>query len=494
MLLTNLSRAERNAQLRNITERPEVALYRMYLDYYRGIHFIRHSDASTDYGRNNVNRITTRSGIELYDAVTAEDKVVVKSNWCTPIIESIGDFTRGVAEPIMVSIKQDKDEFAKEEERLRQVWTENKIDTLTHELAYECGIFGKTYLRLRQEVKAGPITLTQADPTSVYEVKDPVSGKRESTINWFVIDRESARRRFPGVTIASGTMELIYAEEWDDLLVYKYLDGELVSEKNDNQEVRDMNPYGFIPFFEVPGSIYRASDIHDAISLNDELNITLTYINEIFRYAAFPMLAPKGTFGPDTPILDKKQLAEVEISPKTILPIPMERIEGKGVDTSVLEHVEKLKQDIAVVSGVPMKLLMAEVDGNTSGIALERMLGAVVKQAEVRRSYIKEAYKEVNTAILTLLGLNTEVETDVIFPEMVKVDMTDRLDEALKKQTLGISRETILDELGYDFEEEEGKRQTELENDPTSILNNELQRDNQGKPKAGAAAQKGSAR
>jgi hypothetical protein len=476
MLLKQLSRTERLAQLKNIITRSDVQLFNMYHDYYRGIHFIKSVLQTTDYGRSDAYRVTTRSGVELYDEQTSADKIVVKSNWCTPIIETIGDFTRGVSEPIMINSKDKEDE-------LRKVWDHNKLDTLVHELAYDCGIFGRTYIRLRRRDKLDPIELKQLDPAGVYEVRNPINDERESVITWFNMSRSDARRLYPQVSMLAGEGEVTYAEEWDKDLVYMYVDGEMVNELNGEKQAKDLNPYGFIPIFEVPGNIYRTSDIHDAIALNDELNITLTYVNEILRYSAFPMLAPKGTFGPDTPILSKKQLEEVEVSPRTILPIPMERVEGGGVDQSIMEHIDKLKQDISVVSGVPMKLLTAEVDGNTTGVALERMLGAVIKQAEVRRSYIRQTVKEINAAILTLLGGKADTETDMVFPEMIKVDMNDTLDEALKKQTLGISRETIFEELGYDYQDEEKKRATELENDPMNKINDELQRDNQGKPK-----------
>lgn len=484
MILTNLNRQERNAKLLAIATSPEVQMYSLYHDYYRGIHFVRSSYTTSDYDKSNNSRVTTRSGTELYDEHTSDDKVIVKSNWCAPIIETIGDYTRGVNEPIVINADQKEDE-------LRQIWEDNKIDTMTHELAYEAGIFGKSFIRLKRD-DAGQFTLKQLDPASVYECVDPITGNRDSVIFWFGMSKMTAKLMYPNLPLeGSSTGEVYYSEEWDNGLVYKYVDGYQINEINDDGQVRDLNPYGFIPFFEVPGNIYRSSDIHDVISLNDELNITLTYVNEIFRYSAFPMLAPKGSFTNDTPVLSKEQLQEVEISPKTILPIPMERIEGKGVDSSVGDHIDQIKKDISIVSGVPMKMLMAELDGTSSGIALERMLGAVIKQAEVRRSYIRQTYKEINKAILTLLGVDQKVKTDVIFPEMIKIDMNERLDEAIKKQTIGLSRETIMDELGYDYEDEEAKRKTELENSVDNTLNDELRTDNQDKSKKGTDPQEG---
>jgi len=256
-----------------------------------------------------------------------------------------------------------------------------------------------------------------------------------------------------------------YTEEWTPEKINKYIDGEEINETTDDGLVKDINPYGFIPFFEVKVNIYNQSDIHDVISLNDELNITLSYINEIFRYHAFPMISPKGTFTADSPVLSKEQLNEVEIGPRTILPIPMERVEGAGIDQSVGTHIEQLEKDISIVSGVPIKILTAELDGNVSGVALQRMMSSVIKQAEVRRNYIRAAFKEINNKILSLLtGNEIEAETEINFPEIVKVDMNERLDEMIKKNTLGISKKTIFEELGYDYEEENKEVQEEFDN------------------------------
>jgi hypothetical protein len=82
-------------------------------------------------------------------------------------------------------------------------------------------------------------------------------------------------------------------------------------------------------------------------------------------------------------------LKEVKISPKSIMNFPLERIEGKGVDQSVIQHLETIQKNISVVSQVPMKLLTAEMDGSLSGVALARLMSGVTKQAEVRRDYLQ---------------------------------------------------------------------------------------------------------
>lgn len=450
-MLKELSRQERIAKIEAIANREECKFYSLYFDYYQGTHFIKTDITNTNYGRNSVYRIATRSGIELFDTFTQEDKVVVKSNWCRPIIETIGDYTRGINEEIVVTAKE-------KEEEIQKIWQDNRIDTLTHEIAYQAGIFGKTYLRLRKVNDQWKII--KVNPDEIYENKNPFTGEVESVLWFFEIDNEQARKMFPEVKIKEGLFQkgfVYYCEEWTQKKVNKYLDGQEINEKNEEGLVKELNPYGFIPFVEVKGNIYNQSDIHDVISLNDELNITLTYINEIFKYSAFPMLAPKGTFDANQPALSKAQLNEVEVSPRTILPIPMERVSGEGVDQSVFKHIEQLEKDIAIVSGVPIKLLMAEINGNISGIALQRMMSSVMKQAEVRRNYIRDAYKKINQLILG-------VESEINFPEITRVDMNERLDEMLKKQTLGISKKTIFSELGYNYEEEQAQVQEEFDN------------------------------
>jgi len=474
-MLQDLNRKERVSKIRAIANSMEVQEMEMYRDYYEGIHFVKSDITKTDYGSKKIYKVTTRSGIELYDSFTEEDKPVVKANWCSPIVDTIGDYTRGVSDKIVITSDQ-------KEEELQSIWKENKLDLLVHEVAYHAGIYGKTYLRLKRRDKSAPIEIKQILPTSVYENLNIISGERESVVYWFLIDREQAKKLYD-VKIESD--EVYYFEEWTNETIHKYVDGVQVNEVDD-KVVKDINPYGFIPFFEVACNINRQSDISNVISLNDTLNLTMTYISEILKYSAFPMLAPKGNYTNDTPILSPEQLEEVSISPSTILPIPMERINGEGVDKSVLDHIVQLEKDISIVSGVPIKLLTAEFDGNLSGIALQRMLGSVLRQAEQRRNYIGTTLKDINNRIIELLG-GKETETKVLFPEMMRIDMNERLDEMLKKQTIGISKETILDELGYDYAEEKERNDQDFEMEDRIMKEEEIltANDNQINDKSG---------
>jgi hypothetical protein len=189
-MLKELSRKERVAKIETIANREECKFYSLFFDYYKGNHFVKTDMSSTDYGMNSIYRITTRSGVELFDTQTDEDKVVVKSNWCKPIIETIGDYTRGVNEEIVITSDS-------EEESLSNVWKENNIDTLTHSICYQTGIFGKTYLRIRKREK---IELVSINPDEIYEVKNPITDETESVIWYFEIDNEQAERMFPQVS------------------------------------------------------------------------------------------------------------------------------------------------------------------------------------------------------------------------------------------------------------------------------------------------------
>jgi len=485
MILTSLDRTTRNATIKSFVDSPKVAACRTFLDYYRGVHFVRSAVNVSDYAVNQVFRVTTRSGTELYDEAEAKDKTIVKSNWCAPIIDVVADYTRGVAEPLVVNSEVKEDE-------LRLIWKKSKLDILIHRLAYKSGIYGEQYLRLRQLLDKS-IFLSSVDATNVVEVRNEITDELESLIFWTTLGVDFAKRRFPTVQGIQSTGFVVYCEEWSNEQLYKYVDGVVVNDlTTDLKAYKDVNPYGFIPFFKTEANVFCDSDLKDVLSLNDDLNITYTYINEIFKYAAFPMLAPKGTFSETTPVLTKAQLQEVEISPRTILPIPMEKLKGEGVDQSVIDHVAGIQKDISVVSGVPIKVLTAELDGNMSGVALERMLSTVIKKAEKRRVLIQDTVQSVNNAILKLLGVNVtdDVDTELVFPDMVKIDTNERLDEAIKKQTLGISQETILDELGYDYEEEKKKRASELDNEQTNKLNNELSTSGEGKQDQGAGPQK----
>jgi hypothetical protein len=472
-MLKELNRNERVKFLEEQAKSPQNQLYSTFFDYYNGKHFAMVGISESDYSRERIQSLRTRSGIELYDNTSEDDyRVPVCSNWCRPIIETIADFTRGIDEEITITAEE-------QEEVIKEIWEKNQVGILMHQLAQEAGIFGKTWVRFRGGIidaetkKPVPVKISVVDPGSVYEITNPLSDETEGIINYFQISRKDAERLYPDVRIDNNKSMVFYAEEWDALTLRKYIDGILINTE------KDISPYPFMPFKKIQANLSEASDISDVISLNDELNITLTYINEIFKYHAFPLYAPKGS-GIEGNVLDPKALKEVKISPKSIMNFPLERIEGKGVDQSVIQHLETIQKNISIVSQVPMKLLTAEMDGSLSGVALARLMSGVIKQAEVRRDYIRQAMKTINNMIISASNKEyTEIESTVTFPDIIKIDTNERLDEMIKKASLGISKETIFEELGYDYAEEEKKRQTEFDNslekriaDEQAALNN----------------------
>lgn len=495
-MLKELTRLQRVQFLEDTDKSPQNQLYSTFFDYYNGKHFSIVGISESDYSHNRVQSLRTRSGIELYDNTKDDDyRVPVCSNWCRPIIQTIADFTRGVDETIEITVGGAGVD-PQEEKTVREVWKKNQLEILTHKTAQEAGIFGKTYLRFRGGTKdkltgkTAPITFSLIDPGGVHEIINPLSEETEGYITYFVISRKNAEKLFPDVKINNNKTEVYYAEEWSSTELNKFIDGiHLNPDKN-------LNPYPFMPIVKVSGNLSESSDINDVISLNDELNITLTYINEIFKYHAFPLYAPKGS-GIEGNVLSADQLKSVSISPKTIMNFPLERIEGKGVDQSVIEHLNTIQKNIALVSQVPIKLLTAEIDGNTTGIALQRLMSGIIKKAEMRRGYIREAFRKLNNMIVSVgKGVYTEIESEITFPDIVKMDTGERLDEAIKKQTLGISKETIFEELGYHYEEEEKSRQEEFDNSLEKRLIDEqqnIQSDSQKQQAKGNNTKKGNA-
>lgn len=493
-MLKDLDRNRRVAFLEDIDKSPQNQLYSTFFDYYNGKHFSIVGVSESDYSHQRIQSLRTRSGIELYDSTKDDDyRVPVCSNWCRPIVQTIADFTRGVDETIEITVGDATGE-SQEQKTIQEVWKKNQLEIFAHKTAQEAGVFGKTYLRFRGGVQdpltkeVQPIKFYVLDPGGVYEIINPLSEETEGVINFFIINRKDAEKLFPGVQIQNNKNEVYYCEEWDNKELNKFIDGVHLN------PAKNLNPYPFIPFVKIPANLAETSDINDVISLNDELNITLTYINEIFKYHAFPLYAPKGS-GLENNVLAKEQLKDIKISPKTIMNFPLERIEGKGVDASVIDHLDTLQKNIAIVSQVPIKLLTAEIDGNTTGVALQRLMSGVMKKAEIRRDYIKEAFRKLNNMIISVgKGVYTEIESEITFPDIIKIDTGARLDEAIKKQTLGISKETIFEELGYDFEEEDKARQEEFDNSLEKRLMDEqsaIQQNNSRQPGKGANAPKG---
>lgn len=438
-MLKNLSRKERNSVIKSFSESEETKLYNMFLDYYNSKHFASTATKYTDYHAGGY-KLSTRSGSPLTDSTTDDDRMLVVSNWCEPIVTSIADFTAGTDGEVTF------DDIVSQ-----KFWDDQHARILIQEASVKLGMYGKAFLRYQDN---GQKKVKVIEPQKIYEVINSITGERESVIHYYVVSREDAEELYPDFSFSSG--DIYYAEEFSDKFLDKYIDGELVNED------KNLNPYKQIPFYKIQTNSEEKSDLLDVVPLNDELNVTLTNINEVLKYHAFPIYSPKGSGLKDN-IIPDEQFKDIKISPKKLMNFPIERIASGGIDSSVIDYMEKLKQDMSVVSQVPIKLLMGEVEGNTSGVALERMMSGIIKQAEKRRTYLVKAMKEVNK-----IAVNDK-DVQITLPNMLKTDESVKLDEAIKKESLGISKETIFTELGYEYKEEEKLRDEEIDKALTRI-------------------------
>jgi len=440
-MLENLSRKERNSTIKAFATSEENRLFDMFYDYYDAKHFASTTLRQSDYGSQGV-KISTRSGNPLTDSKKDEDRMLVVSNWCEPVITSIADFTSGT-----------DGEITFDDEPSQDFWDGLDAKIIMQEASSKVGIYGRCYLRYQDNEKK---TVKVVEPQHVYEVKNSITGELESIVHYYLISKEDAEILHPELSLNKG--DIFYAEEFSDGTLNKYIDGYHVNpEKN-------VSPYDVIPFFKIQTNSEEKSDLLDVIPLNDELNVTYTNNNEVLKYHAFPIYSPKGSGLKDNVLsITDENFKNLSISPKKIMNFPIERIASGGIDASVIEYTEKIKQDIAVVSQVPLKLLLGEIGGDISGVALERMMSGIIKQAEKRRAYIKKAIKGINKLAVS------DTEIKVTLPNMLKADGNAKLDEAIKKESLGISKETIITELGYDYKEEESKREQELDKQLTRL-------------------------
>ena len=455
-MLEKLSRKERNSTIKAFAKSPQNQLYKMFYDYYNAKHFAMSGGVQQDY-KFQPKKLMTRSGSPLSDSKKDDTRLLVVSNWCEPVVSSIADFTSGTDDDLTIDDKKSQ-----------AFWKEQKIRKLIDKAAVKTGIYGLSFLRYQENEKVKQVKVIE--PTKIYEVINSITGEVESIIHYYLISKEDAQAIHPELAFPKG--DIYYAEEFSKTELHKYIDGQLVNPG------KTLSPYaGTIPFFKIKTNSEGKSDLMDVIPLNDEINLTYTNIDEIIKYHAFPIYAPKGSGLKDNIVnVQDENFKQIEISPRKIMNFPIERIESGGINRSIIEHIESVKSDISVVSKVPMKLLMGEMDGNISGVALQRMMSGVIKQAEKRRGFIKDAIKEINKLAVG------DKEIEVTLPPMLKSDEGEQLDNAIKKESIGISRETIYAELGYEYTEETAKREKELDNQISRLDDeaNSITEQNQG--------------
>lgn len=431
--------------------------YRLAEEYYRGKHRL---SFSTDKFR------------QLFAAVFAD----FKENLCPTVVDTLRDRLR--LENVFPKDEQNKETPLKE--ACRQIWERNRLDRLSKEVHFETFKSGDAYLIVwPDEMGQARLYLQKARTTIVfYDENDssqisfaakfwklrkgvsrcnlyyPDRVEKYATTNQLALDFNNPLRIQDTSIDYCGTFEP-FLEDGDDGVFY--------------------HDYGRVPVFHFANNVlqgeYGVSELQDVIPLQDALNKAL--IDQIVaqEFVAMPQRWATGLEFPIDPETGKAE-APLEAGVNRIWSVANEQArfgEFGGADLAkFVQTQESFRNAIFRVSGVPAHYGGLANGGWPSGEALKTSEARLTTKVEDRQTRFGNTWEDIFKFAL-LIDNKASAETlemqpfEAIWTNTAPRSRKDDVDTAIGLKQLGVSDQTLQEELGYDPEEEKEKKKTETE-------------------------------
>lgn len=221
-------------------------------------------------------------------------------------------------------------------------------------------------------------------------------------------------------------------------------------------------PYAWPPIVDCqnlpsPNEYYGLSDIEsDVIDLNHSINFIVSNISRILRFHAHPKTWAKGCQASDLKIaIDEMivlQSAEGE----------MHNLEMQSDLGSSIEFYRRLKEAMHEVTNVP-EIATGKVDniGSLSGVALQILYQPLIDKTTSKRDNYGAMLVDLCQHFLEIGGWGADGDVTIHWPELLPRDIMQERQAALLDQQLGVSKDTLLRQLGYDPDVELDKSETE---------------------------------
>lgn len=223
--------------------------------------------------------------------------------------------------------------------------------------------------------------------------------------------------------------------------------------------------YPFPPVFTCqnlpnPNEPWGTPDLtQDLIGMNKVLNFMLSNISRIIKYHGHPKTWAKGIRAAQLQVAVDQTLVLESPDAQLNVITPMENFSG------LLSVVADLRSDMDEQSRVPAVALGRMTDmpkGNISGVALQLLFQPLLEKTVLKQRLYGKLIREVSRAALVLMGA-ISVEEYADYPinlhwqTLLPVDDLAAAQTAMLLQQLGVSNSTLIQQLGYNPEDEAKK-------------------------------------
>ncbi|HMN13729.1 MAG TPA: phage portal protein [Bellilinea sp.] len=243
----------------------------------------------------------------------------------------------------------------------------------------------------------------------------------------------------------------------------------IITDKRSNSEYGNFNvvneqvwPYDFAPMVHcqniiTPNEFWGTSDIEDdLLEVINKGNFTISNILKILRYHAHPKTWASGV-----------RSGDININPDQMIILPnaegrLQNLEMQSDLQSSLAVFGELRQFTHELARVP-EIATGKVEnvGQLSGVALEILYQPLLEKTEAKRVTYGEMIVEINRRMLALAGFGEDNITTIHWQRMLPRDIGTEVTAALGKKQIGVSSDTLIQELGYNPDNEREKAKQE---------------------------------
>lgn len=392
------------------------------------------------------------------------------------IVDAGVDFLVG-KEPTFHALDDEGEEDAEDSAYLEEVWEAAKKPTLLRETAMSGAIAGTFALKILP-AEAGSEDLpgiVLVDPSDLQIRTDPADIRKRTG---YIIDQV--------VGEADGSTLMLREEheldEGGNSWTVTYYRGKATSyrvgmETRTGTRWEQTNqitwPHPFPAIIDgqnlpMPHEVWGRPDLGtDILNLQDAINASASGERRILRHYAHPQEVVTG--GVDGKAA-RGALASAAIGQALILPVGG-AYELVQANTGGLEASHRFRENLSDKlyerAGVP-RIAVGQLDsvGALSGVALLVMYRPLTAKTETKRATYGDVLDELNRRIL-VIGRKVDRKTGTTWADPLPKDSTAAVAEALDMKDLGVSRQTIFEKLGLDWDLEQ-QRITAEAGEPTT--------------------------
>lgn len=348
-----------------------------------------------------------------------------------------------------------------EEVYLDAVWKQNKKPILLHNLGVNGAIAGHVFLKMQLRPDLTYPRLIALDPATMtmYAEQDDYEDVYLFKQEWVTVDYRGRRP----VMVAKRQWTL----RAENRLYWTVIDEESRGTATKWTEVgRFVWPQAWSPIFHcqnmpLPNVLWGESDLEpDIIEICKAINFAMSNRNRILRFHAHPKTWGSG-FNPDS--------VRMDVDTITVIPNPEGVLKNLEMVTDLQSsenYTRELKEALFMISRTP-EIASGKVDniGKLSGVALKLLYGPLLSKTGTKQVLYGDMFDQVNSRLLELQGTSSEraEQMSTEWHNPLPVDSIEDAQAATLKKALGVSQDTLLQQLGYDPANEAANRQRELE-------------------------------